>query len=408
MSAKISYNGTEIVTVEEGRAVKLNCAENTMEYPIIIENIPTAKLIVTAPTGSTVTCVKGGTTLTATEVSGTWTFSITDFGVWTVNATKSGQSASQQVEITEARQYSLALAYFTATIEISAPVGSSVTVKKGTSIINTHTGTGNPVAVTVHETGTYEATATQGTNTATDSASITADGQTQAITLVFSKPISQLSVGSSVYMNVNGTKTEFLVVHQGKPSSTYSTTFDGGTILLSHEMIEGQMWHDSDVNDYANSTLHSYLNNDFLAQFDTNIQSVIKQVKVPYRQGSGTSQTVTSGENGLSCKIFLLSGAEVGFTSSDAPYIPTDEGAKLSYFLSGDSQSACDRRQAVLDGQLQDWWLRSPYCNGSTRAYEVNSAGQDYGRNCSSKLGVRPAFVVPNTTKVSDDGILLP
>jgi len=111
MSCKIKYNGAEVVTLEDGQTVKLECEDKTMEYDLLIENIPTAKLFVTAPTGSTVTCVKGGTTLTAVEQSSVWLFSITDFGVWTVNATKSGQSTSQQVEITGAGEYHVELAY---------------------------------------------------------------------------------------------------------------------------------------------------------------------------------------------------------------------------------------------------------------------------------------------------------
>lgn len=111
MSAKITYNGSEVVSVEEGQAVKINCEDRKMEHPLYIENIPTAKLVVTAPTGSTVTCVKGSVTLTAPEVSGTWTFSITDFGVWTVNASKGSEHASEDVEIADAERYSVSLAY---------------------------------------------------------------------------------------------------------------------------------------------------------------------------------------------------------------------------------------------------------------------------------------------------------
>ena len=95
------------------------------------------------------------------------------------------------------------------------------------------------------------------------------------------------------------------------------------------DIYENRKWNSSNVNDYANSTIHSYLNSTFFAMFDSNIQKAIKQVKLPYRAGSGYGKTVTSGANGLSAKIFLLSSTEVNLVHG---YEPTNEGACLSYF----------------------------------------------------------------------------
>ena len=57
-------------------------------------------IIVTAPTGSTVTCKMGSTTKTATEKNGVWTFGGLDLGTWTITSTKGGDSATQDVVIT--------------------------------------------------------------------------------------------------------------------------------------------------------------------------------------------------------------------------------------------------------------------------------------------------------------------
>ena len=43
------------------------------------------QIIVAAPSGSTVTCTKGETVLTAQEVEGTWTFDVPEYGDWTVS-----------------------------------------------------------------------------------------------------------------------------------------------------------------------------------------------------------------------------------------------------------------------------------------------------------------------------------
>lgn len=69
------------------------------------------QIVVTAPTGSTVTCTKGSTVLTASEVSGTWTFGVPDYGIWVINAVRGGESASDTVGVTEVKQYNVSLAY---------------------------------------------------------------------------------------------------------------------------------------------------------------------------------------------------------------------------------------------------------------------------------------------------------
>ena len=74
------------------------------------------RIVVTATTGSTVTCTKGGTTLTATEVSGKWTFNLNDFGTWTVNATLGGKSATKDVDVVWAQVYEVTLLFVDATL----------------------------------------------------------------------------------------------------------------------------------------------------------------------------------------------------------------------------------------------------------------------------------------------------
>lgn len=216
-------------------------------------------------------------------------------------------------------------------------------------------------------------------------------------------PISEFTVGSTVKMNVNGAAKEFIIVHQGLPSSMYDASCNG-TWLLMKDVYENRQWNSSDVNDYENSTVHSYLNSTFLGLLDANIQSAIKQVKIPYRKGSGYGTTITSGASGLVAKIFLLSSAELNWTSSDAPYNPMD-GACLSYF------SGCattdSKRIAYLNDSAANWWPRSPYCRsdfGSSLAVVINTSGYCGSSPCTSSYGIRPALVLPSTTKIAEDG----
>ena len=212
--------------------------------------------------------------------------------------------------------------------------------------------------------------------------------------------LSSKAIGSTIKLKVNGSARNFIVVHQGKPSSVYDDSCNG-TWLLMQDIYENRAWHSSNTNDYANSTIHSYLNSTFLNLFESNIKNAIKQVKLPYRKGSGTSTTVTSGSNGLSAKIFLLSATE---TSFDFSYMPSGEGAELAYFKGCADNSSDSKRVAYLNGSPTGWWLRSPYCNGFNYALYVNSNGDWYDYYGSNSCGIRPALILPSTLLVSDDG----
>lgn len=213
--------------------------------------------------------------------------------------------------------------------------------------------------------------------------------------------LSSKAIGSTIKLKVNGSAKDFIVVHQGKPSSVYDDSCNG-TWLLMKDIYENRQWHSSNTNDYANSTIHSYLNSTFLNLFESNIKKAIKQVKLPYRKGSGTSTTVTSGSNGLSAKIFLLSATETSFNFSS--YMPSGEGAELAYFKGCADNSADSKRVAYLNGSAAGWWLRSPYCNVFNLALYVYSNG-DWGNGyCSGSYGIRPALILPSTLLVSDDG----
>lgn len=212
--------------------------------------------------------------------------------------------------------------------------------------------------------------------------------------------LSSKAIGSTIKLKVNGSAKDFIVVHQGKPSSVYDDSCNG-TWLLMKDIYENRQWHSSNTNDYANSTIHSYLNSTFLNLFESNIKNAIKQVKLPYRKGSGTSTTVTSGSNGLSAKIFLLSATETSFSFSS---MPSGEGAELAYFKGCADNSSDSKRVAYLNGSATVWWLRSSSCDGFYGALDVLSSGDWYYGNCSSSCGVRPALILPSTLLVSDDG----
>ena len=214
-----------------------------------------------------------------------------------------------------------------------------------------------------------------------------------------------LAVGSSVFTNVNGTKTEFIVVHQGKPSSLYDDSCNG-TWLLMKDVYEKHQWDPTETNQYANSNINTWLNNDFLTKFDSEVKNIITQVKIPYGAGNKES-TVYSGSNGLSVKVFLLGGYEVGWTTGNNSYLVID-GTKLDYFEYGTGTEANNKRVALFDGGTSGWWTRTPVRINKDVAFNVSYNGSIRNNYVFANLGIRPAFIIPYETNISKSGLIKP
>ena len=214
--------------------------------------------------------------------------------------------------------------------------------------------------------------------------------------------LSTKAAGDIVTLKVSGSPRNFVVAQQGRPASgNYDTSFDNVTLLLMQDIYGQRRW-DGSVNDYANSSIHSWLNNEasgFLSLLDADIRAVIPTVKIPYRPGSGTSSSVSSGANGLACKAFLLSMLEVGLSPDYSPR----EGATLAYFTSGGNA----RRIANYNGSPSIWWTRSPGTDYSYIACIVRTDGAANYYNVSGANGCRPALPLPSNLYVSDDGSIL-
>ena len=216
------------------------------------------------------------------------------------------------------------------------------------------------------------------------------------------KMLGNLADGTTVKLNESGFATEFIVIQQGSPSSAY-IGFENGTVILrknihSNSKINSSFW-DND-SDYENSDLNEWCNGTYLNLLDEDIRNQILTVKIPYRAGEGDSATVNSGESGLICKVFLLSTQEIDSPESYSP----NEGTVMSYFKGGGNS----KRIATYNNAASEWWLRSPsldmpqlffvYTDGNVSYYAMDYTG-NYGR--------RPAFVLPKSLFVQDDGTII-
>lgn len=209
------------------------------------------------------------------------------------------------------------------------------------------------------------------------------------------KKLADLPIGESVYLNVAGERTEFIVVHQGVPSSLYSETCDG-TWLLAADIYTEKFFDSTGQNDYDLSEMYSYLNDEYFRLLDSYLRYDLRTVKLPWKKGD----KIKNGDEGITSKVFLLTPTEVDMRYS----ILDDIGSPLAYFSgSEDEVAASKRRVAYYQGRAKTWWLRSPYSTMQMDCVATDGRWTAYSVS-GYTLGVRPAFILNSDLSVSDDG----
>lgn len=192
------------------------------------------------------------------------------------------------------------------------------------------------------------------------------------------------SVGSIVKLKENGVLVDFYVAKHDYENGLNGS---GRTLVVRKDCYDTRQWHTSNVNAYATSAIDTWLNSTYKNLLDADIRGVIGTTKIKYTPGNGNTTVGT-----LERAIFLLSVTELGRSASYA----NTEGTALSI--------ASSLQIAYLNGSAVVQWTRSPYTDGTYYAYCLNTGGNVGGGSCRNTNGSRPAFTLPSTLSVSDDG----
>ena len=140
-------------------------------------------LTVTAPAGVAVTVSNGEKSKAKISgVSGVVTFKGLKTGTWTVTISDGEQTATREVTVTA--DYTVVIAFFSATINITYPAGSTCTATDGTTTL-TAPDTSGTWACVVPNAGTWTIAATDGDKAKSDVVTITTDGQSESVTLQY-------------------------------------------------------------------------------------------------------------------------------------------------------------------------------------------------------------------------------
>lgn len=192
------------------------------------------------------------------------------------------------------------------------------------------------------------------------------------------------SVGSIVKLKENGVLVDFYVAKHDYENGLNGS---GRTLVVRKDCYDTRQWHTSNVNAYATSAIDTWLNSTYKNLLDADIRGVIGTTKIKYTPGNGNTTVGT-----LERAIFLLSVTELGRSASYA----NTEGTALSI--------ASSLQIAYLNGSAVVQWTRSPHTSDTGHAYYLYASGNGHNGNCSDTYGSRPAFTLPSTLSVSDDG----
>ena len=186
------------------------------------------------------------------------------------------------------------------------------------------------------------------------------------------------AVGSIIQLKENGKLVSFYVAKHNYENGLNGM---GRTLVVRKDCYDNRQWHSSNVNAYASSAIDSWLNSTYKNLLDADIRGVIGTTKIKYTPGNGNNTVGT-----LQRAIFLLSATELNRSASWFNV----EGTAL--------EIASSLQIAYMNGSACVQWTRSPLTNGTGLAVCLLTGF------CAYTFGSRPAFTLPSTLSVSDDG----
>ena len=225
----------------------------------------------------------------------------------------------------------------------------------------------------------------------------------------FRTPASDLEVGGTVFLNVEGVPREFIIIHQGNPDTSFYHGSCDGTWLMMKDILYTNTWGPYNVNYHV---AHNRLTSAFVPLLDADVQECMHTVIIPYAGLDDESDdTVFKGSEGLSGKAFLLSVKEIGATgvaSISGVAMPKD-GVQLDYFknvANGDSKLI-----AYYDGVATKWFTRTrgPTDEGTQGrvVWTVTAEGTIDIDASYDQNGHRPVIILPPNATFSTKGTFM-
>ena len=203
-------------------------------------------LKVIALAGVAVTVTKGSKVKQkVADAAGVAMFTGLETGTWTVTLPADVSPPTRTVDIDV--DYVVVIAYFSATINITYPAGSTCTCSDGTTTLSAPDTSGTWACI-VPNAGTWTAAATDGVENTSESVSITTDGQIAAIELSY---LLWLYKSGNTYNAVTG---GWSVAEHASTGGSFDSvlTLNDDSMLLSTEVFGGSVVY---ANAFTNNSI---------------------------------------------------------------------------------------------------------------------------------------------------------
>ena len=320
-------------------------------------------LDVTVPAGSLVTVSKDSYSYQQTATNGSASFVLPVLGQWTVKAELGEQEATRTVDVDNLGQtYELTVSYFSATLNVTAPTGATVTATSGLNSVSGTVTSGTTVALTIPVAGTYSVVATfENANSQAASVAVEEDGETYSAEPAFCTLTVTVDAGSQVQAQ-NGSTT--LTKTSNGTALFYLPNTGTWTVTAS---LSGQQASDSiECAAYQgyNLTL-SYIS----ATLGDNDWATIREVSEAgqadnwWDVGDGKQVTLNGTVGILNLLALAVMAYIVGFNHN-----ASREGDNLTHFKLGKISNA---QIAFCDSQYNN--------NGSSTAFRMNTSNTNSG-----------------------------
>ena len=353
---------------------------------------------VTAPTGSTVTISKGGTTITGTEQSGVWYIDVPDYGNWTVTATKSGQTFTDTVSVTEVKQYEVEVFYVSGTLESNSWADISKIARKGIGANYWSVG----------DTKTVALSGTVGTLDVTGSYKVFIIGFNHKGEKGITFQGFKTTGGTDVclcdsyygqYQKYDGTK---YFQHNHWDPSNYGKNYGGwkgsemryDILGSTNNPPTGYGSANSDTGrtgyDAGATTPTSPVANTLMAALPSALRAVLRPMTV-YTDNVGNSSNVNDHISASVDYLPLLAEFEIFGARTYANEYEQNYQAQYDYYKNGNSKVKYKHAETSTAAA---WWGRSPRATNDSDFCYVTSSGAAHAAGASWSLGLAPAFML--------------
>lgn len=150
---------------------KFFCKSGSDEATITAENVQIKK-------------ITPGKEKIVSEKSGTWTYRNIEIGLWAIQASLEDQKSTNEIEVPEFGVYRVPFSYFSATIPVKYPAGSTCTCAKGDRVF-TAPDTSGQYDFVVDSAGEWTVSCTNGNKHYSKNVEITENGQRVEVTLAY-------------------------------------------------------------------------------------------------------------------------------------------------------------------------------------------------------------------------------